>query len=62
MSARDIFFILAALLVIAFSIFALVVYVFCVVVVWKAGHPFMAGCLAFFMIFQAIDRLRELGE
>ena len=62
MTARDIFLILAVLLVIAFSIFALVVYVFCVAVVWKAGYPFMAGCLAFFMTLAAIDRLRELGE
>ena len=62
MNACDLFFILAVLLVIAFSIFVIVVYVFCVSVVWKAGYPFMAGCLAFFMILAAIYSLREIGE
>ena len=62
MIVRDVFIILACLLVIAFSIFALFVYVFCVAIVWKAGYPFMAGCLAFFLFLAAMDRLRELGE
>lgn len=62
MKVRDISIILACLQLIAFLIFALFVwvYMFCVVVIWKA--PFMAGCLSFFLILAAMDRLRELGE
>ena len=59
MRVRDIFIILACLLLVAFSMFAFFVYGFSIFIVWKSGYHFIAICLGVIISIAVLARMLD---